>query len=76
MRVIHLVCWALMALALASAGGPALARRSATPQDTRNDRPQGAWASDTTEARDCSRTRRKFWHPDRGWIVRAVVSCR
>ena len=69
-------------MALASlAAGPAQARRSATPQETASreggiEEPRGAWSSAATQARDCSRTRRKFWQPDQGWIVRRVVSCR
>lgn len=72
----------LVAIVPASlAAAPARARRSATPQDTapqgtKIDEPRGAWSSATTQARECSRTRRKFWQPDQGWIVRRVISCR
>ncbi|GJE58975.1 hypothetical protein [Methylobacterium trifolii] len=74
---------ACLALALAClvgtlAGTPAEARRSASaprPAEAEAE-PAGAWTAGVAQAPTCSRTRRKLWQADEGWVVKTISTCR
>lgn len=63
---------ALLLLALPGAAAAEPARRSPTPRAAAVD-PAGTW---TAAPADCTRSRRKLWQPDEGWVVRTVTTCR